>query len=495
MKPAFRQLVILLFIFIAVPFAASAVAEQAVVLIIDNSGSMKKNDPRSLTKQAVTQFIQDVSPGTQVALILFDKEAKTLAPLTPIDESTRLDLLTHLSQINFRGPLTNSGEALAQGLEELKKHGQSAAEQYIVFLTDGIIDTGDVARDLRMAEKMRGDLAPEAAKMGIRIFSIAFTDNADKKLMEDLAKATDGAYFQPMRPENLPEVFASINESFTTEPSSSSAEAETPAETPAAAPAEAALEEVPPPSEEVPPPSVAESTETPETPAEAPQDSSLASEAPASLPPETPLGGSAPTSETPTTEEVPQLPPPLRTSEPSNPEPSSNWVTIMAISAVGMTLFLSTVSLLLMYRMSESHKQEQSLLREAQSGAPKALLYLGNRKKRWQGTQDKDVFDVTGKTTLVGRAPGPSGVIIPDEGISRQHAVIEYRDYTYWLIDQSSANGTFVNDERVQGIQRLNHGDHVRFHQVEFLFLMPGRDDVERTVIVPRGETLGQMTS
>src|ERR671914_1126561 len=487
MKSVFRQLVILLFIFIAVPFAASAIAEQAVVLIIDNSGSMKKNDPRSLTKQAVTQFIQDVSPGTQVALILFDKEAKPLAPLPPIDESTRLDLLTHLSQINFKGPLTNSGEALAQGLEELKKHGQSAAEQYIVFLTDGIVDTGDVARDLRMAEKMRGDLAPEAAEMGIRIFSIAFTDNADKKLMEDLAKATDGAYFQPMRPEDLPEVFASINESFTTEPSSSSAEAETPAETPAAAPAEAALEEVPPPS-------VAESAETPETPAEAPEDSSLALEAPASLPPETPLGESAPTFETP--EEVPQLPPPLRTSEPSNPEPSSNWVTIMAVSAVGMTLFLSTVSLLLMYRMSEAHKQEQNLFREAQSGVPKALLYLGNRKKRLRGTQDKDVFDVTGKTTLVGRAPEPGGVIFPDEGISRQHAVIEYRDYTYWLIDQSSANGTFVNDERVQGIQRLNHGDRVRFHQVEFLFLMPGRDDVERTVIVPRGgETLGQMTS
>jgi hypothetical protein len=486
MKSVFRPLVILLFIFIAVPFAASAVAEQAVVLIIDNSGSMKKNDPRSLTKQAVTQFIQDVPLGTQVALILFDKEAKALAPLTPIDESTRLDLLTHLSQINFKGPLTNSGEALAQGLEELKKHSQSAAEQYIVFLTDGIVDTGDVARDLQMAEKMRGELAPEAAKTGIRIFSIAFTDNADKKLMEDLAKATDGAYFQPMRPEDLPQVFASINESFTTEPSSSSAEAETPAETPATAPAEAAPEEVPPPS-------VAESAETTETPAEAPEDSSLASEAPASLPPETPLGGSAPTSET--TEEVPQLPPPLRTSEPSNPEPSSNWVTIMAISAVGMTLFLSTVSLLLMYRMSEAHKQEQNLLRETQSSAPKALLYLGNRKRRLQGTQDKDVFDVTGKTTLVGRAPGPGGVIIPDEGISRQHAVIEYRDYTYWLIDQSSANGTFVNDERVQGIQRLNHGDRVRFHQIEFLFLMPGRDDVERTVIVPRGETLGQMTS
>ena len=85
MKYVFWRLVILLLI--ALSYASPVMAEQAVVLIIYNSGSMKKNDPRSLTKQAVTQFIQDVSVGTQVALILFDKEAKTLAPLTPIDES------------------------------------------------------------------------------------------------------------------------------------------------------------------------------------------------------------------------------------------------------------------------------------------------------------------------------------------------------------------------------------------------------------------------
>jgi von Willebrand factor type A domain-containing protein/FHA domain-containing protein len=481
MKPVFRPLVILLFIFIAVPFAASAVAEQAVVLIIDNSGSMMKNDPRSLAKQAVAQFIQDVPVGTRVALAMFDKKVKILAPLTPITETARLDLLTDLSQINYKGPLTNMGDALNQGLEELKKHGGSAAEQYIVFLTDGIVDTGNAARDLKMAEKMRGELAQAAAQARIRIFAIAFTDNADKKLMQDLAQTTGGAYFQPMRPEDLPEVFASINESLTPAPSSSNAEAETPAETPAAAPAGAALEEVPPPS-------VAESAEAPETPS--PQASEVAPALPPEMPEET-----APIPQTPTTPNAPELPPTTTLASSNPPESPSNWMTIMAISTVGLTLFLSSVSLLLMYRMSEAHKHEQNLLREAQGSAPKAMLYLGNRKKRLRGTQDKDVFDVTGKTTLVGRAPGPGGVIIPDEGISRQHAVIEYRDYTYWLIDQSSANGTFVNDERVQGMQRLNHGDRVRFHQVEFLFLMPGRDDVEQTVIVPRGETLGQMTS
>src|SRR5439155_9229458 len=109
MKPVFQPLVILLFIFIAVPFAPSAVAEQAVVLIIDNSGSMMKNDPRSLAKQAVAQFIQDVPVGTRVALAMFDKKVKILAPLTPIAETARLDLLTHLSQINYKGPLTNMG--------------------------------------------------------------------------------------------------------------------------------------------------------------------------------------------------------------------------------------------------------------------------------------------------------------------------------------------------------------------------------------------------
>ena len=93
---------------------------QDVVLLIDNSGSMAKNDPRSLTKQAVAQFIGEAAHGMRLAFILFDQGVYVLSPLTPIDDSTRFDILTHLDRINFRGKRTNSGVALRRAIDELK---------------------------------------------------------------------------------------------------------------------------------------------------------------------------------------------------------------------------------------------------------------------------------------------------------------------------------------------------------------------------------------
>ena len=68
----------------------------------------------------------------------------------------------------------------------------------------------------------------------------------------------------------------------------------------------------------------------------------------------------------------------------------------------------------------------------------------------------------------------------PDDGINyiqvfrrqigRRHALLEYRDFSFWLIDQDSLNGTFVNSERLVGETRLKHGDRLRFHIYEFEF-------------------------
>ncbi|MBA2594005.1 MAG: FHA domain-containing protein [Pseudomonadota bacterium] len=102
------------------------------------------------------------------------------------------------------------------------------------------------------------------------------------------------------------------------------------------------------------------------------------------------------------------------------------------------------------------------------------------------------VYDVTGGPTLIGRAPGPGGLVIPGKGISREHAVVEYRDYAYWVLDQGSANGTFVNNKRVERVQRLHHGDRVRFNETDFLFLMPGRKEADATVVVPLEQRAAQ---
>lgn len=59
---------------------------------------------------------------------------------------------------------------------------------------------------------------------------------------------------------------------------------------------------------------------------------------------------------------------------------------------------------------------------------------------------------------------------LQESSISRQHAVIERAEEGYYIADQGSTNGTWVNEQRVER-QFLTPGDRVRLGSVVFKFL------------------------
>lgn len=69
-----------------------------------------------------------------------------------------------------------------------------------------------------------------------------------------------------------------------------------------------------------------------------------------------------------------------------------------------------------------------------------------------------------GRTFSVGAGGGEIGrlaaaaVMLTDPAVSRRHARIEFSDGAFQLVDLGSANGTFVNGERLQAAT-LEHGD------------------------------------
>lgn len=476
----------------------STALAQDVVLLIDNSGSMKKNDPQSLTKQAVARFLQNADPDMRVALIIFDQGVKVLSPLIPIDENARLDMLANLDRINFKGLWTNSGDGLRRALDELKAHRDPGRDQFIVFLTDGIVDTGRQARDLQMMDTIRGEMAKEAAESRVRVFALAFTENADEMLLIDLAEATGGAFFQPLTAEELPTVFGQLNATFAerhaslepkARPDASVLNASTAAATkPEDAASMGHAVEIPSSpkategeKQQTPPSQVA--TEGFSTPGLRPSTSPADSEQRPLLPTER-------------VAETPRKTAPVSTGEAPQPAvvASASSTNMLVVSVAGLAALFSGISLWLMYRVSKvptvapTPEPRAARWRRGGRNAQRALLYMGRpeessepRSKLPQGK----VFDLTEKTTLIGRAPGPSGILIASANVSRQHAAIEYRDYAYWLIDQGSSNGTSINGKRVVGAHRLNHGDRLRFHDRECSFLMPGRDNANETVILP----------
>jgi pSer/pThr/pTyr-binding forkhead associated (FHA) protein len=71
--------------------------------------------------------------------------------------------------------------------------------------------------------------------------------------------------------------------------------------------------------------------------------------------------------------------------------------------------------------------------------------------------------------TSIGRSPD-CGIFLDDVTVSRKHAVITARDGGFFVEDQGSLNGTFVNRKRVESAQ-LEDGDELQIGKYRLTFL------------------------
>lgn len=85
------------------------------------------------------------------------------------------------------------------------------------------------------------------------------------------------------------------------------------------------------------------------------------------------------------------------------------------------------------------------------------------------------VVELTGQPLVVGR-DSENHLAIPDDSVSRRHAIIEANDQGYVVTDLDSTNGTYVNNTRV-ATRQLYPGDRVRFGNQIFKFL--ASDEIE----------------
>jgi DNA-binding SARP family transcriptional activator len=82
---------------------------------------------------------------------------------------------------------------------------------------------------------------------------------------------------------------------------------------------------------------------------------------------------------------------------------------------------------------------------------------------------DDQTFDLRHAVTSLGRHPDRD-VILRDPKASRRHAKVVRVETGYQIEDEGSANGTYVNDERVDGVQDLHDGDVLRIGDTQLHF-------------------------
>jgi two-component system, cell cycle response regulator len=64
-----------------------------------------------------------------------------------------------------------------------------------------------------------------------------------------------------------------------------------------------------------------------------------------------------------------------------------------------------------------------------------------------------------------------SQIVLEGDSVSRRHAHIERRSDAWFVVDNRSTNGTYVNEEQVQGDLRLENGDRIKVGPTILKFL------------------------
>lgn len=81
-------------------------------------------------------------------------------------------------------------------------------------------------------------------------------------------------------------------------------------------------------------------------------------------------------------------------------------------------------------------------------------------------------FTLEKAETSIGRAPTSDILLSKDKLTSRRHATVKYENGNYNIVDERSANGTFVNGQQLEELapRTLHDGDHIGIGEHELVF-------------------------
>jgi FHA domain/zinc-ribbon domain len=108
--------------------------------------------------------------------------------------------------------------------------------------------------------------------------------------------------------------------------------------------------------------------------------------------------------------------------------------------------------------------EEGGLLTLEELGADGPALVV-----RSGGGRAGEHFVPQGERTTIGRSPD-CDIFLDDVTVSRKHAVLVRRDDAFYIEDQGSLNGTFLNRRRIES-GRLENGDELQIGKYKISFL------------------------
>jgi Ca-activated chloride channel family protein len=163
----------------------SARKDVNLVMLIDISGSMRGGKLSSVQDAAV-QFIEQMGKDDYISIIAFANETYLLVEHLKVEEG-RDQAIAAIRSLDAGGN-TPLYDALGDGAMTIDRQSTSQYSNALVVLTDGM-DTGSVRYDFNQ------DLFDFVSSNSTTVFAIAYGNDADEDLLEELALETNGNFY------------------------------------------------------------------------------------------------------------------------------------------------------------------------------------------------------------------------------------------------------------------------------------------------------------
>ena len=201
-----------------------------VLLVIDVSGSM--GDPAGegtsatkleLARDAASAALDQFKDSDQVGLRIFTTDigdvigetSIDLVPVAPMDEGQRSELRGQIEGL-FPQNGTPLYQATQDATELIRDSYDPSLINAVVLLTDGVNDDGDPTDDAdqldELIQTLRGGEGANAK--AVRVFPIAYGDDADTATLRRIAEASNGALYVASNPATINDVFTAVVSNF-----------------------------------------------------------------------------------------------------------------------------------------------------------------------------------------------------------------------------------------------------------------------------------------
>lgn len=192
-----------------------------VLEVIDVSGSMGEDVPKAgqtkleLAKKAAIRALEQYAPDDEVGLWIFSTPQQgrstpwlELVPIAPVSQNlqalrSRIGSLTPVGGTALYATMRESVRFVRQSFDPTRINA-------VVFLTDG---KNEYPADTNVQSLLQ-QLQAEDESVAVRVFTIAYGDNADLPTLREIARASRGAAYDASDPDSIDKVFTAVISNF-----------------------------------------------------------------------------------------------------------------------------------------------------------------------------------------------------------------------------------------------------------------------------------------